>query len=379
MLKNLLILLIMLGIILILSGILYKAVKSSICAERVQDTNRPLLLLLERITNNKIISVPLNYFSRDEKSNINKLLTKILELSEAGISLKQFYCIKILCFIIFTVLFLAILFSNTSYKAQIIIETSGSEEKLFTGSDTLDQTKYVLYNQIIKNVDSDKLAGGNYTDSYNMVEEVMAEQLNTSDEHLLEEKTKWFLDVWQKVQLLRVFHYKYLLAIFFSLFIPDIFYIIRWLIRGSVYKREIIKLEYVFELLAGVDGIKTLDIINQLERSSKIYSKYLQEFSHLYRYDKVKAFSFLKGRNIKSLTRMANIIEVYSLTDREIALQILEREILERDEAVIMTADETVDFIDLAAFLSIVPLVYEMARLMLEPMLDVVYRAFEYI
>ena len=76
---------------------------------------------------------------------------------------------------------------------------------------------------------------------------------------------------------------------------------------------------------------------------------------------------------------MANILEIYTLSDREIALQVLEREVMERDEAIIITADETIDFIDLVAFMSIVPLVYELARLMLNPMLEVVYKAFEFI
>ncbi len=377
--KGLMIFVILLGTLLIASGVLYKAVKLRVCIERAKEGGVPLLALLERITNYKIISVPLNFISKDKKMLMNRYLTKILELSEAGISLSQFYFLKILCLISFTGFFLAILYSNTVYHAQIIIETSDFDQIMLGSSDPVDHTKYELYRQILDRIDSEKLSGSTYEQKYNMVEAIIAEQLNTSDERLLDEKTKWFLDVRQKVKLLGTFHFKHLIVIILSSFVPDIFFIIRWLIRGSVYKREIIKLEYVFELLARVDGIKTLDIINQLERSSKIYSKYFREFSHLFKYDKVKAFKSLKIRNIKTLTKMANIIEIYSRTDKEIALQILEREIIERDEAIIMTADETVDFIDLAAFLSIVPLVYELARLMLDPMLDIVYKAFDYI
>lgn len=138
-------------------------------------------------------------------------------------------------------------------------------------------------------------------------------------------------------------------------------------------------LEYIFGLLARVDGIKTLDIIHQLEKSSKVYAKYLHEFAAIFQYDKKRGFDYLKTRNIKSLSKMANVLEIYSLSDKEIALQVLEREVMERDESIIITADETIDLIDLVAFLSIVPLVYELARLMLNPMLDVVYKAFEFI
>ncbi|WP_313562930.1 hypothetical protein [Ruminiclostridium cellobioparum] len=379
MIKGLMIFAALLGILLIASGVLYNAVRPSVYIEREKEGKTPLLFLLERVTKHKIISAPLNFISKNKKTLVNRYLTKILELSEAGISLSQFYFLKFLCLLFFTGLFLAILYSNTAYQAKIIVETSGSDQILFGRSETVDHTKYQLYKQILENIDSRKLSGSIYSEKYNMVEDVIAEQLNTSDRHLLDEKTKWFLDTWQKVKLIETFHLKHLIAMIPSSFIPDMFFIISWLIKGSVYKREIIKLEYVFELLSKVEGIKTLDIINQLERSSKIYSKFFREFSHLFKYDKVKAFNFLKNRNIKSLTKIANILEIYSRTDKEIALQILEREIIERDEAIIMTADETVDFIDLAAFLSIVPLVYELARLMLDPMLDIVYKAFDYI
>ncbi len=61
------------------------------------------------------------------------------------------------------------------------------------------------------------------------------------------------------------------------------------------------------------------------------------------------------------------------------AIQILDRETMERDEQMIITAEESIDFIDLVAFLCIVPIVYELARLMLDPMLNMVYKAFDFV
>lgn len=378
MIKNSIGFLALLGVILFILGILYKAVKASMCFEREPHANKSVVFLLERITKYGIISAPLSLISKNERLLVNRYLNKILELGEAGISLAQFHLVKLLCFLIFTVLCVAVLYSNTNYQARILIETSGSEKTLQKG-DTSDQSKYQLYKQILKNIDADISGGNDCKENYNIVEQAVAESLNISDSHALEEKTEWFLNVRQEIKRLQTIRPEHLVLIFLSLFIPDIFMVIRWLIRGSVYKREIIKLEYVFELLSRVEGLKTLDIIYQLGKASKIYSKYLLEFSYLFKYDKIKAFTFLKSRNIKSLTKIANIIEIYSLIDKETALQVLEREIIERDEAMFMTAEETVDFIDLAAFLSIVPLVYELARLMIDPMLDVVYKAFEYI
>ncbi|HEY5586476.1 MAG TPA: hypothetical protein VIK78_18540 [Ruminiclostridium sp.] len=224
-----------------------------------------------------------------------------------------------------------------------------------------------------------KLSNTSDTDKYHLVGEAMAECLNSSDNQLLEEKTEWFIKTWGQLQKVRVFKYYHILIILLALFLPEFLLILRWLLRGCVYKKEIIMLEYIFGLLARVDGIKTLDIIHQLEKSSKVYAKYLHEFAAIFQYDKKRGFDYLKTRNIKSLSKMANVLEIYSLSDKEIALQVLEREVMERDESIIITADETIDLIDLVAFLSIVPLVYELARLMLNPMLDVVYKAFEFI
>ncbi|MHB8062596.1 MAG: hypothetical protein ACYDG2_08185, partial [Ruminiclostridium sp.] len=264
-------------------------------------------------------------------------------------------------------------------KAKLIVESSGEENSALYQDNSYDQSKYLLYRQIIAGVGRSKLSIASDTEKYNLVEEEIAEYLNTSDQQQLEEKTEWFIKTWGDVQNLRVFKYYHILIILLALFLPELLLTLQWLLRGCVYKKEIIKLEYIFGLLARVDGIKTLDIILELEKSSKIYYKYLHEFAVMFQYDKKSGFAYLKSRNIKSLSKLANVIEIYSLSDKELALQILEREVMDRDESIIVTAEETIDFIDLVAFLSIVPLVYELARLMLNPMLEVVYRAFEFI
>lgn len=379
MFRLLMIILSLTGIILIVTGLLVKVVKASIPYEKSKNKKTTFLGLLERVTENKIIAVPLSFISKDKKIWANKYLCKLLELSEVGLNLKQAYFLKFLCLITCTVFLLAVSYSNMFYQTKILIETTDSESVMTDHSNSSIKSKYKLYNRIHKKIDFDILSLKKYEDQYTMVEEAVTECLSVSDKKIIEEQTEWFIDTWNKARQIKPFQREYLLFVFVFFFIPDVYFVLSWLIKGSVYKREIIKLEYVFELLAGVDGIKTLDIINQLEKSSKIYSKYFLEFSHLFKYDKNRAFNFLKSRNIKSLAKMANILEIYSLTSKDIAMQVLEREVIERDEAIMMTADETVDFIDLVAFLSIVPLVYELARLMLNPMLDMVYKAFEYI
>ncbi len=377
MLKLLLELLVILGSVLLITGLLYKSFRFSI--KNIDKSKLNIMSLIERITALKVVSIPLEFISKDKKLFINRFGLKILELGEVGISLKQLYFLKFFCLILGAICLITISFSNINYKTRMIIETYDSEKTMLLNNITSNNTKYKLYKQIDADIDYDAFSQTGYTEQYAMVEELVSGHLKTSDVRLLEEYTRWFLDIYKEVRAVSTFKLKYLFTLSLTLFLPEFYFILRWLIRSSTYKREMIKLEYIFELLARVEGIKTIDIVYQLEKSSNIYSKHLKEFSHLFRYDKIRAFNFLKSRNIKSLANMANILEIYSLTDRGIALQVLEREVMERDEAIIMTADETVDFIDLVAFLSIVPLVYELARLLLGPMLDMIYKAFEFI
>jgi|GEM_PF-2886034 len=379
MLKQIMCFLSLAGTALIISGLLIKSAGSSGTAKRIKNNVITFQELLHRVTEYKVIAVPLNFISKDKKIWTNKYLSRLLELSEAGIDLKQAYFIKLLCLAAGTVLLLTVSYSNMCYKTKVLIESTDIGTSMTNILNTVDKSKYEFYNQIHKKNDIDLLLEKEYEEQYTMIEEIVTECLQTSDDRLVTEVTEWFIDTWYRTRQIKFFHREYILIISGFFFIPDLYFILSWLIKGSVYKREIIKLEYVFELLAGVDGVKTLDIINQLEKASKIYSKYFLEFSHLFKYDKNRAFKYLKSRNIKSLVKMANILEIYSLTSKDIAKQVLEREVIERDEEIMMTADETVDFIDLVAFLSIVPLIYELAMLMLNPMLDIVYKAFDYI
>lgn len=366
------------GALLIILGLCYKSLKISVGRGEKSGDRMTLLYVLEHISSGKTLRKSLDFLAHN-KLLPNKLAVRILELSEAGISLQQFYLLKIMCLLLSAALVLIIGYSNYSYKTRMIIETSDADKTALFGKIIYDRSKYELFRQISEGVGADDLKKTGEPEKYALVEQAAAESLNITDKQILKEYTEWFLNTIEKVNKLRVLNLYSIIIIFAAFLLPEAALIIRWFIRGSVYKREVIKLEYIFELLARVEGIKTLDIIDELEKSSKIYSKFFHEFSQLFKYDKKRGFDYLRTRNIKSLTKVANVLEVYSLSDKEIALQIMEREVMERDEAIIMTADETVDFIDLVAFLSIAPLVYELARLMLDPMLDMVYKAFEFI
>lgn len=380
MLKILVVLCIIIGTCLLICGFTFKTLKIVAgFGKRKTKDKKTVVSMLEGITAIWIFRKPLDFIARDKKLWTNKFTLRILELSEAGISLQQMYFIKFICLILCTLLTLIITYTNMTYQVKMIIQTSGEETSVLFQDNSQDKSKNLLYEQIISAIGENKLSNASETEKKRLVEGEIAQYINTFDNKLIEDKTQWFLNTWREVQKLRAIKSYHIVIIVMSMFLPEIVLTFRWLLRGSVYKKEIIKLEYIFGLLAKVDGVKTIDIIHELEKSSKIYSKCLHKFTHIYQYDKVKGFEYLKSRNIKSLSKLTSVLEIYSLSDKDIALQVLEREEMERDEAMIITADETIDFIDLVAFLSIVPLVYELAMLMLKPMLDVVYKAFEFI
>ncbi len=368
------------GLLMVICGIIYKLPGVTTGFQKLKAREAKTISdVLESITSKNIISKILNYLARDKDFFLNKSITRLIELSEAGLNLQQLYFVKFICLILCAILTIVIGYTNTINQTKHIVALSAEEKSALYQDDTYEQSRYELYKKILDGVGKDSLGSATNTEKYYLVEEEIAEYLNTSDEQTIRKKTEWFLKTWTEVQKLSSFKYYYLLIIFTATFLPELLLILRWLLRGCVYKKEIIKLESIFELLARVDGVKTIDIINELEKSSKIYSKYLSKFSAMFKYNKQTAFDFLKSKNIKGLSKMANILEVYSLSDKELAIQILEREAMERDEQMIITAEESIDLIDLVAFLSIAPLVYELTRLMLDPMLDIVYKAFEFI
>ncbi|AEY64402.1 hypothetical protein [Clostridium sp. BNL1100] len=368
------ILLIIVGVLVVLCGLSLKIIKIS------KDTKRKNITdVIGSVEENIFVKKVLYILTKNKGHWLNRFEARVLELSEVGISLRRLYLIKILCFLLCIVVFLAIRYTNMGYEQRLVIERTEKEDSLFYSPQSQDNWQYRFYRIVLSKVGEDVLESSDDTELYRLVEEKVAEVLNSSDKQEIDEKTGWFINKWEDTHKIGFFKPRYLWLILISLFLPDIFLVVWWLVKGALYKKEIIKLEYIFQLLARIDGIKTLDIICELEKSSKTYEDWLRQFAVIFRYDKKKGFDYLKNKNVKSLSKFTDIMEIYSLHDKEVALQILDREAMERDEAIIMVADETLDFIDLIAFISIVPLVYELARLMLNPMLDIVYKAFEFI
>jgi len=117
-----------------------------------------------------------------------------------------------------------------------------------------------------------------------------------------------------------------------------------------------------------------------MAKASRTYRKHLDNCRELFKTEKEQSLQALKA-SVKNtrFSRLVDILRVYSMTDKKLALQIMERNILEKEEELLMTAEEDIDLVDLIAFISIVPILLQLANLLLKPMLDMIYEAFRFI
>jgi hypothetical protein len=341
-------------------------IKTNIIVAFVDRLNRLILIrsLIRRLANNRSLL-------------LNRLMNKELELSESSISIEQFYTIKLISVLICTVLVLGVRATNIEQQRKYLVCTSndGSYEEVI-----YDEGRYNLYCRISGALPDKIQKDQGVKGQEEAVEYAVSKLLESNDKASCREKADWFLKTQKKVNSIEFINYKHVFIIIGSFFITDIVFLMMWLLRGYSYKREIIKLEYILELLAGIDGIKTSDIVLELQKASKSYQRLLGRFLYIFNSDKRQAFAYLKkSAGNTSMAKLAEVLELYSLTDKTVAMQILERAAMERDEAAVITADETLDIVDLIAFASVVPLIYEIAHLMLSPMLDMIYRAFQYV
>jgi hypothetical protein len=99
-----------------------------------------------------------------------------------------------------------------------------------------------------------------------------------------------------------------------------------------------------------------------------------------FKVEKEEALELVKGSiHNTRFARLVDVIRVFSLTDRKLAMQILERNRMEQEEEMLITAQEDIDAVDLVAFLSIIPVVYLLINLLLKPMLDTIFEVFKYV
>lgn len=202
----------------------------------------------------------------------------------------------------------------------------------------------------------------------------------TNINYVLEEKTKNLMGNYELVQKLPLIDFQIIFIIIASFFIPEILLLFKKLLLYNQYKKEVIRLENVFELLGNANNFKTIDILHEMSECSKAYKKHLSICVENFQIDKAMALETLKGSvKNKRFSRLVEVLRIYTMVNKKLAMDILFRNRMEKEEQALITSQEDIDIIDIIAFVSLVPLIYEMCNLLVRPMMRMIFDAFKYI
>lgn len=321
------------------------------------------------------------FLSRNKKGLIYRWDTKVLQLSESTLTVETLYLLKIICLIATILITVAVRHTNIDIMKTSIISRPQGNISLFVEPGVNEYTRNAaLYTAVVKNIGEEVLKNLDDKQQLMIVGKELSSLLCVQDKEVLDEQARMVVNTFRQVDNIRLIDIQTLVLIFLSFWLPEGVLIVRWLLLGNMYRKEVIKLENIFELLGSVKGMKTIDIVTEMAKASKVYRKHLTRCIELFKTEKEQALERLKvsARNTR-FARLVDVLRVYSMTDKHIAMQIMERNRLEREEEILLTAEEDIDMVDLVAFISIVPILLQLANLLMKPMLDMIYEVFNFV
>jgi len=333
------------------------------------------------LASSKLLKTVLSTFSGNETGFFNRTAARLLSRSESTLSVHGLFLTKLASLILVAAMVIGIRYTNMELTKQAIIARPSTAISIFTGQASADYTRNVeLYFSVLKSIGKENLQRLDDVKILESAQRVLPDIIKTSDPGIVKEHAEMFLETFRKVSNIPLLDYWSLLVILFSFWIPEAYLLSKRLLLTSMYRKEVIKLENIFELLGSVRGIKTFDILKEMAKASSIYRKHLTLCMEQFKTEKEEALESLKS-SVRStrFAKLVDVIRVFSLTDRKLALQILERNRFEQEEYMLITAEEDVDAVDLIAFISIVPVVWLLINLLLKPMLDTIFEVFNYV
>lgn len=339
---------------------------------------------LESIAENKFIRLILLPITKNKSFILNKISLATIKGSETNISLQAFYLVKIFCCILVTTVMLLINYTNLDItKVNIISKAGGNIDVFETANEAKSDNdyNYSLYYSVLKKVNEDSsFKQINDEQKRQVVARALPEIIHSANSADINYNVEKFLTTYYAVEKIRLLDWKVLLTAILAFFLPEILLLFKQLLLGSIYRKEVIKLENIFELLGSIEEFKTIDILEQMENASKLYKKQMKECRALFQTDRKLSIKTIKAATKnKKMSELIDVIRMYSLVDKKLAMDILAKNRKSRNEGILITADEDMDWIDIVAFLSITPLLYELANLLMKPMLDMIFDAFKYI
>jgi len=322
----------------------------------------------------------LDFFTRNRSGYLYKLEKRVIDRAESTLTVQSLYLIKAMTFLLVLLLILLVRFTNLGVMKQAIISRPMDTVNIFTGSAAVDYKRNAdLYIQILKKIGQDALKQMDDDTILKKARNILPEILKSSTD-AVEEQANVFLAAYRKTSSLPLMNTQSIMIILISFWLPELVLISKRLLLINLYRKEVVKLENILELLGTVQGIKTIDILKEMAKASRIYRKHLNRCIEQFKVEKEAALESVRGSiHNTRFARLVDVMRVFSLTDRKLAMQILERNRLEQEEEMLITAQEDIDAIDLVAFLSIIPVVYLLINLLLKPMLDTIFEVFKYV
>ena len=374
--NQLIIIFMLAGIATIIAGLIYRLFPKQKGSHYLRITDR-----INNLASSKLLNPILSAFSGNETGFIHRTAARLLARSESSLSVHGLYLTKLASLILVAMLVIGIRYTNMELTKQAIIARPSTVINIFTGQAAVDYKRNVeLYFSVLKSIGKENLQKLDDVKILESAQRVLPEILKMSDPTTVNEQAAMFLETFRKVNSIPLLDYWSLLVIIFSFWLPEAFLLAKRLLLNSMYRKEVIKLENIFELLGSVRGIKTFDILKEMAKASNVYRKHLTLCMEQFKTEKEEALESLKS-SVRStrFARLVDVMRVFSLTDRKLALQILERNRFEQEEDMLITAEEDVDAVDLIAFISIVPVVWLLINLLLKPMLDTIFEVFKYV
>lgn len=335
---------------------------------------------IEAIVTNKYLRKFLNLFTAKKRGLLYEFSDYAIKTSETNISINSLFLIKIFTFIMVSIVSIMVNYTNLDIVKLNIITHSSQTINIFQDSNKESDYSYnfTLYTAILKNLDVKSFNKANDSSKMDMLLKILPSILNTSSNNDIQYTAANFLKTYEAVKSIHIVNWKIIILTIFSFFVPELFLLIKRLLLSSVYKKEVIKLENIIELLGSIDGFKTIDILEEMIKCSKAYRKHLVNCRDIFKTDKTTALQGLKiAANNQRFSKLVDVLRIYSMVDKKLAIQILWRNKNEKEQQILLTAEEDLDWIDIAAFVSISPILFLLANLLIKPMFDLAMDTFK--
>lgn len=336
---------------------------------------------LEGMAQRKVFKPILSFLSGKNLSRRYKFSQRVISKSETEISVHALYLLKLVSLLSVAILSIFISYTNVDVIKLSVMSKTQDGFQIFQETGANDYSRNAaLYKAVIGCIGDEALKKLDESGRLGEIKKVLPALMGTGEREVIEVRAASIVKIYNTISRIHPLSIQVIILIILSYWLPELVLLIKRLLLGNRYRKEVIKLENIFELLGSVRNFKTIDIIVEMAKSSKSYRKHLESCIDLFKTEKELALNTLKTSVKNSrFSKLVDILRVYSMTDKKLALQIMERSRLEKEEEMLLTAEEDIDLVDLVAFISIIPILLQLANLLLKPMLDMIYEAFKFI